>query len=130
MHEQGVAHRDCSMANILMEANSLYPRGFHPIYDVLLPDATNPAWPLSRSQVGVRYYFVDYGISTQAPSGEHPNVVGTFGIDQEVPELSKSIPYDPFKVDIFIIGNVLKKELCGVSVVGCFFFSRQADRVP
>jgi hypothetical protein len=37
-------------------------------------------------------------------------VLGIAGRDQDVPELSGDVPYDPFKVDIFTIGNVIRAE--------------------
>jgi len=40
-------------------------------------------------------------------------VLGLAGRDREVPELSDEVPYDPFKVDIFTIGNVLRREFVG-----------------
>lgn len=112
MHEHGVAHRDCSMPNILMDGERMYPHGFHPVHDMVLPDGETWAWPYSRSQVGVRYYFVDYGISSYFPP-DHPRelVTGDLGRDQDVPELSETIPYDPFPVDIFTIGHVFRDEL-------------------
>ena len=122
MHEQGVAHRDCSMANILMDAERMYPRGFHPIHDMFLPDAEIWAWHYSRLQVGVRYYFVDYGISSYFPPGQPRSLVsGDLGRDQDVPELSRTQPYDPFPVDIFTIGHVFRDELYEVRVRLSFF---------
>jgi hypothetical protein len=41
-------------------------------------------------------------------------VLGVAGRDQDVPELSNNVPYDPFKVDIFTIGNVLRGEIQAV----------------
>ncbi|EED81131.1 predicted protein [Postia placenta Mad-698-R] len=63
-----------------------------------------------RSRVPIKYYYVDYGLSVYIPPDIHPKLVlGDFGRDQDVPELSLTVPYDPFKVDIFIIGNMLKR---------------------
>ncbi len=91
------------MKNIMMGADALYPRGFHPVHLGSLPDGFTPAPCLPRSAAPVRYYFVDYGISSYFdPNGqEDRKVVGVHGVDQEVPELSLTVPYDPFKVDIF-----------------------------
>lgn len=94
----------------------MYPLGFHPVHDVLLDDVTTFAPVIPRLEVGVKYYFVDYGISSYFPSGsQREPVLGTAGRDQDVPELSNSVPYDPFKVDIFTIGNVLRREFQTVS---------------
>ncbi|KZV68696.1 hypothetical protein PENSPDRAFT_609714 [Peniophora sp. CONT] len=112
MHEHGVAHRDCSMPNILMDGERMYPQGFHPVHSMVLPDGETWARPYTRSQVGVRYYFVDYGISSYFPPDQPRGfVTGNLGRDQDVPELSKTVPYDPFPVDIFTIGHVIRDEL-------------------
>ncbi|TFY74874.1 hypothetical protein EWM64_g9137 [Hericium alpestre] len=113
MHERGVAHRDCSEKNLMMDASAMYPLGFHPVKDLFLPDINIPARStiLSRSQVGgVRYYFVDFGISSIiTPDAPSRLVLGLDGRDQDVPELSDEDPYDPFKVDIFTIGNLFRR---------------------
>jgi hypothetical protein len=94
----------------------MFPRGFHPVKDLLLHDIITPAPVIPRRDVGVKYYYVDYGISSYFPTGPEPRLVlGRDGRDQDVPELSDEVPYDPFKVDIFTIGNVLGLEFCNVS---------------
>ena len=99
----------------MMDASPLYPQGFHPIYKLSLPDARGLAWPLSRSTHPVRYYFIDYSISVYIPPDVYPKLcVGIFGRDPEPPELSDTIPYVPFKLDIFILGNVFRREFCHV----------------
>lgn len=99
-----------------MDADRMFPRGFHPVKDLLLHDILTPAPVIPRRDVGVKYYFVDYGISSYFPTGSEPRLVlGRDGRDQDVPELSDEVPYDPFKVDIFTIGNVLGLEFCNVS---------------
>ncbi|KAI0057009.1 hypothetical protein BV25DRAFT_1920542 [Artomyces pyxidatus] len=110
LHQQGVAHMDCSQKNLMMDATAMYPDGYHPVNDLLLPDISGYAPYLSRLSVGVRYYYVDFGISSLIPQGAPALVLGTLGRDQEVPELSDDVPYDPFKVDIFTIGNVFRRE--------------------
>ncbi|EMD34377.1 hypothetical protein CERSUDRAFT_117250 [Gelatoporia subvermispora B] len=111
LHEAGVAHRDCARKNILMDGNAMFPSGFHPIRDLALPDYSSDAPCYPRSEVPVRYYYVDFGISVYIPPDRHPKLsVGADGRDQEVPELSVDVPYNPFKVDIFIIGNLFRRE--------------------
>ena len=95
----------------------MYPLGFHPVHEALLGDSTTFAPVIPRLEVGVKYYFVDYGISSYFPPGSQRELVlGIAGRDRDVPELSNSVPYDPFKVDIFTIGNVLRGEFQAVSI--------------
>jgi hypothetical protein len=111
-----LSHRDCSLKNVLMDATHMYPLGFHPVHDVFLDDVTTFAPVIPRLEVGVKYYFVDYGISSYFPAGSQRELVlGIAGRDRDVPELSNSVPYDPFKVDIFTVGNVLRGEFQAVS---------------
>jgi hypothetical protein len=59
---------------------------------------------------------VDYGISSYFPAASQRQLVlGLAGRDQDVPELSDDVPYDPFKVDVFTIGGVLHREFQKVS---------------
>ena len=90
-----------------MDAKALYPKGFHPVFHHRLLEAHESAPVLPRSTAQIKYYYVDFGISTYIPRDSPTRMVtGVFGRDQEVPELSAEIPYDPFKVDVYILGNV------------------------
>ena len=102
----------------MMDAANIYPLGFHPIRDLFLHDVTTTAPIIPRSMVGVKYCFVDYGISSYFPPGSQEKLVlGTKGRDQSVPELSNEVPYDPFKVDIFSIGNVFRRSFRDVCLL-------------
>ena len=110
-----LSHRDCSLKNILMDAIHMYPLGFHPVENIYLGDKKTVAPRISRLEAGVKYYYVDYGISSYFPPGsQRESVLGIAGRDQDVPELSNDVPYDPFKVDIFTIGNVIRGEFQAV----------------
>lgn len=93
-----------------MDAQALYRSGFHPVMPLRTPDFQSKAKAIPRlySASPVKYYFIDFGISVRIPAGQPRSVLGIHGLDCDVPELSLEIPYDPFKVDIFIIGNLLK----------------------
>ncbi|KAH9894107.1 kinase-like domain-containing protein [Cubamyces lactineus] len=113
LHDHGVAHRDCAYQNVMLDAEAMYPEGFHPMADDCLPDKVTTFAPyISRSQAHAVYYFIDFGISSRfEPDDTQRLVLGSDGLDQEVPELSDTIAYDPFKVDIFIMGNMFLKTL-------------------
>lgn len=100
----------------MMDATAMFPRGFHPLrshntYEDILAGSNY----LSRSNVPVTYYYIDFGLSTMfSPDDTERLVTGTYGLDRDVPELSDDIPYDPFKVDIFTLGNVFRQYLVEV----------------
>lgn len=100
----------------MMDASSLFPDGFHPINTTCLPDGFTSAKPLSRFNHPIQYNFIDFGISVVIPSDEKPKLVsGQDGQDREPPELHRDEPYDPFKLDVFLIGNLLRRNFCDVS---------------
>lgn len=110
--------RDCSNRNIMMEATSLFPNGFHPVLTKWLPDLTGRSKPHARLDAPhpIRYYFIDFGLSSLIPAGTSRLVLGVFSQDKEVPELSMVTPYDAFKVDVFVLGNVLRRCVHDVSM--------------
>jgi len=113
-------HRDCVRANIMMDGNAMYPEGFHPIKIRFTPDRSRLAEHTSRTVAGVKYYFVDFGLSSYFPDAATLRLTtGSDGRDQDPPELSDTLPYDPFKLDIFIIGNMLRREFCEVGIFRC-----------
>ena len=102
-----------------MAADDLYPEGYHPIFvdkHPSYPETQEDAPHLRRDEAEIRYYFIDFGISVDVTAADSLGkfVVGIFGRDSSVPELSLSRPYDAFKVDIYILGNMFKKILHGV----------------
>ncbi|OCB91803.1 hypothetical protein A7U60_g916 [Sanghuangporus baumii] len=112
MHENGVAHRDCAANNIMMDGDPLYPKGFHPCLPTLDAKGKRARPRRRRDTRGVKYYFTDFGISSRFESAEEVRLVtGQDGLDREVPELRQFEPYDPFPVDVFILGNLFRKEL-------------------
>ncbi|KAH9921526.1 kinase-like domain-containing protein [Epithele typhae] len=113
LHSHNIAHRDCAYKNLMFDATAMYTQGFHPVTLITLPDNVSRFAPYSqRSQVGATYYFTDFGISTRfAPDEQNRLVTGMDGLDQELPELSDDVPYDPFKADVFILGNMIRTRL-------------------
>lgn len=94
----------------MMDAAALYPAGFHPIQQNWSPDYTSSARVLPRTTSNVKYYFTDFGISRRFEADDDNRlVVGNKGLDQTLPELSDTVHYDPFKADIYLLGNVFKE---------------------
>ncbi|KAI0088687.1 hypothetical protein BDY19DRAFT_180218 [Irpex rosettiformis] len=111
IHAQNVAHSDDG-------CTYMYLKGFHPVTTDLKPDMRGDAPYHSRftNPRPVKYKYVDFGISLQFASEQDHTpklVVGTTGLDDQVPELSDVTPsrYDPFKVDVFILRNYFKQTM-------------------
>ena len=105
--------RDCAAGNIMVDGSPLYPQGFHPVHIHRSYDFTSTLHPLQRSEHPVKYYFIDFGISSRFQDGQSPLVLGTQGRDK-APELSKTIPYNAFQVDIWMLGRVFEQEFMEV----------------
>ncbi|KAG9017572.1 hypothetical protein FRB90_000705 [Tulasnella sp. 427] len=98
---------DCAFGNIMMDGRALFPSQWHP--QLANIDLQNKSHRTTKSRTdvgGVRYYFTDFGLSTK---GEHL-VTGLAGLE-DAPELSDRIPYDPFKLDIYILGMMFQRKI-------------------
>ncbi|KLO08635.1 hypothetical protein SCHPADRAFT_944282 [Schizopora paradoxa] len=119
LHQHGVAHRDCSNLNLRFDATAMYPEGFHPYDHFVKRNGIDVIKNhLNRTDVlsAIRYYFTDFGISSRFTGASPPPhlVTGLHCQDKTVPELSDKTPYDPFKTDVYILGNVFKTHLTDV----------------
>ncbi|KAF9011831.1 hypothetical protein BDQ17DRAFT_1405435 [Cyathus striatus] len=114
MHDNLVAHGDCTGANVMMDAHSILPHGWHFIADNCAPDGFTPIKPLSRSEHSVRYLFIDFGLSHRYLPGESRYVHDAGGRDSEVPELARDGPWDLYKIDVFTVGNMFYHDLLEV----------------
>ncbi|KAG8921653.1 hypothetical protein FRC02_012442 [Tulasnella sp. 418] len=87
----------------MMDGRRMFPEGFHPMMPYLTRDGSRILGNgLTRTEAGgVRYFFIDFGISTMGPKF-------VFGLDgqERAPELTDgdNVPYDPFKLDVCISG--------------------------
>lgn len=126
MHELNLAHRDCTPPNIMMEGSELFSEEPHPspFHSRVSQDGQRAVRPLSRKNASVRYYYIDYGISSLFPNNESRRfVVGIDGRERDVPELSAEVPYDPFKTDVCILGRFFQKQIIPTSEYLAIFSS-------
>lgn len=100
----------------MMDATSMYPKGFHPSLMDYNKQGTGDAKRKRglRSKL-VKYYFIDFGLSVFMDLGFESVVFGGAGADQEVPELGSRKPYLATPVDVFILGNVYRRAFLDVS---------------
>ncbi|KAG8916178.1 hypothetical protein FRC01_003314, partial [Tulasnella sp. 417] len=93
---------DCAFGKIMMDALALFPTQWHPQFPHC--DIQNQTYKHIKSRTdvgGVRYYFIDFDLSTK---GE-VQVTGLAGLEDS-PELSDRVPYNPYKLDVYILGKM------------------------
>ena len=116
---------DCAAENILMDGSNLYKDDWHPMNTWLARDARdNLRLSRNRSEVEIKYYFIDFGLSTQfIPGQREPLVTGELGRIQ-APEQIPGSPYDPFKLDVYYLGHVYQTKIVDVRFTYLLITSR------
>jgi hypothetical protein len=120
LHENNVAHQcvalrhfrflsNLTAEHIMMDVTSIVPTGWHFVAHFCEPDGMTRIPPLDRRNHIVRYYFIGFGRCVYRIAPKTARLVRE--IDTDVPELFTGKPYDPFKHDIYTLGNVFDKEL-------------------
>jgi len=105
---------DCTGRNIMIDMRSLLPgKQWHPHTPVMSSDMRSSIRPLPRCQATppARYFFIGFGMASRDTNA----VTGTLCRDFTVPELSDTVPYDPFKVDVYTLGNYFLRDFVEVS---------------
>ncbi|KAF7310386.1 Protein kinase domain-containing protein [Mycena chlorophos] len=118
MHECNIAHGDACRRNLMMDATRIVPGGSHFHASWAHPDNTTVhfRWRDRCSVAPVDYYFIDFGLSEYYPDGQDSAVVtGSYGQDSTVPEFQSDEPHNPFKVDVYQLGNALTRTLAPFS---------------
>lgn len=103
-----------------MDARPLYPYDYHPIRTDVTPDFSRDSLCENRHGRNVKYYYIDFGISSYFKDGESPFVHGRKWAGKRTrkpPEFSlpDGIPYNAFMLDIFMLGRMYEDELVKVS---------------
>ncbi|KAJ7186608.1 kinase-like domain-containing protein [Mycena filopes] len=111
MHDHNIAHFDIAPKNMVMDESRVIPNGSHfghprthtGFYGVF-------SWKDRCSVAPVDYYFIDFDLSSYHPEGKDTarrcQTLRTF---RSIPELSDTIPFNPFPVDIFQLGLTLQE---------------------
>ena len=88
--------------------------------------------PRTRTSRPPKYYITDFGMSVQYSSDDpHPTETSPDGGDRTVPEFNNStdlVEHDPFAVDIYTVGNVVKKEILDVCHSSIIVDRSKSDR--
>ena len=106
-----------------MMDTSLYSEQFHPLRPDKSQDYTKDVSArFSRTQRPPKYYIIDYGLARRYDASENPPMEQTdiFGSDFTVPEFNAlDKPHNPFPIDIYCLGNVIRNEVLGVRPDTC-----------
>lgn len=112
LHENDIVHCDIASTNILMDGRALYDEPFHPFNQHRTLDITRSIRPrYTRSQINVRYYFIDFGYAKWFRDPNEPRLVTGIHARERTPEQLSGEPYDPFKADVYQLGAVLRRDL-------------------
>ncbi|KIK55650.1 hypothetical protein GYMLUDRAFT_47614 [Collybiopsis luxurians FD-317 M1] len=112
IHSLNVAHNDAKTTNIMMDWSPLYPDPPHSLRSSRRMDWSGPSKPSSRTLRPVKYYFIDWNLSRyfDPTSGTPPRLPPGYGGDPSVPEFKRKEPCDPFAVDVYCLGNVIREK--------------------
>ena len=104
--------RDACYFNLMVDSAKLVPDGD---ISFSVPYLTRDKCRLvkrvvRRSVAPLEYYFIDFESATRYPLDEkNPLCVGTTGQERSVPELSDTLPYNPFKLDVYQLGSIFPR---------------------
>ncbi|KAJ7231722.1 hypothetical protein B0H12DRAFT_206692 [Mycena haematopus] len=113
MHEHNIAHFDIAIQNMVTEESRLVPKGSH----WYRPHSHSGflghffSWKNRCSlRPALQYYYIDFGLSIHFPGGkESARTAGTLRTFPMIPELSNTVPYNPFYVDLFQLGLAMSR---------------------
>lgn len=107
--------------NIMIDSRDMWPEPYHIMDNHMNRTFTGEVKkPFTRTAKAPKYYIINYRLSRRYPPDD-PHLMEIYpeGGDRTVPEFNNStnpIPHDPFAVDIYCVGNVMRE--CIIDV-GC-----------
>ncbi|KAF9252462.1 hypothetical protein L218DRAFT_951959, partial [Marasmius fiardii PR-910] len=126
LHEHHIAHNltsDIKNDNIMMDGRPLFDADVHPTNFMRTYDWKKLPACKSRTKRPVKYYYIDFDACEKYdPSAGSARKAEPFGGDDTVPEFwqNPGKPYDPFAVDVYRIGNVIRRKVSGGAPVEPF----------
>ncbi|KAF5366792.1 hypothetical protein D9758_006479 [Tetrapyrgos nigripes] len=112
LHHHHIAHNDIKWDNVMVDSAPLYSRPMHPTQRGTSYDWKHHVSPKSITRHPVRYFLIDFDLTEQydpkyGPARQFPG----YGGDRSVPEFKAhpSQPCDPFPVEIYRLGNLIRR---------------------
>lgn len=109
MHQRNVAHRDCTVNNIMFDPSGMYPNGYHPSQINRSRSFKGRAKRYTRTDRPPRYYLIDFGLSRMYRSRIVTDVPLRGG-DKNAPEHLRGGRCNPFPTDIYYLGNLVREQ--------------------
>ncbi|EIW87274.1 hypothetical protein CONPUDRAFT_44705 [Coniophora puteana RWD-64-598 SS2] len=110
MHDNGVAHFDCTSTNIMMDGTPMYPEGWHPQQPALKPNYTRRAKYFRRTERAPTYYWVDFAHARTFSDAE-ALANGEEWVDPDLADPNREAYgdrerglVDPYAVDVYCLG--------------------------
>jgi len=112
MHENHVAHRDCTYKNIMLDPSGMYPNSLHPVDTKKSKDFLQKVKGYSRTRRPTRYVLIDFGLSRfYDPANGPPLDDPLRGGDKSAPEhQDRKTPCNPFPTDVYYLGNLVRED--------------------
>lgn len=104
--------------NIMMDPRPTFPEMFHPGDMSKSRDFKSSAKFYTRTSRPTKYIFIDFGLSIRYKPGQERKALPLRGGDKTVPEFQGDglfAPYDPFPVDVYYLGNLIREQFLRVS---------------
>uniref|UniRef100_A0A0W0FRD8 Protein kinase domain-containing protein n=1 Tax=Moniliophthora roreri TaxID=221103 RepID=A0A0W0FRD8_MONRR len=110
IHSLHIAHNDIKYNNIMMDSSPLYDQPMHPVDRYRTYDWKRKPKPKTRTRRPVKYYYIDFDLCEKYDPAKAPG----YGGDKSVPEYEyPDRMCDPFAVDVYHLGNVLRMQIVG-----------------
>ncbi|KAH9169624.1 kinase-like domain-containing protein [Lactarius sanguifluus] len=109
MHQNNVAHRDCTVNNIMFDPSNMYPKGYHISQINRSRDLKGRAERHTRTDRPPRYYLINFGLSRKYFSRDVVDEPLRGG-DETTPEHLLGGRCNPFRTDIYNLGNVVREQ--------------------
>ncbi|KIM39283.1 hypothetical protein M413DRAFT_447226 [Hebeloma cylindrosporum] len=111
LHDHNITHMDFCWFNLMMDASRMVPRGWHFCRFCNHEGCSTGdfEWIERWAVRPVKYYLIDFELSRELDPTDNHRFVGKWGQDRTVPEMSETVSADTFKVDVYQLGNVIKK---------------------
>ncbi|KAH8988761.1 kinase-like domain-containing protein [Lactarius hatsudake] len=112
MHQNHVAHRDCTWENVMFDPTNMYPESFHPVDRERSKDFRRKVKGYSRTQRPTRYLLIDFGLSRRYDPAAGPPLDDPLrGGDKSAPEHQDGTTRcNPFPTDVYYLGNLVRED--------------------